>query len=258
MRKPIIAGNWKMNKLREEAVSFCETFTRKLPHHVVGKLDVVICPSFVHLPVLTAKGALPAGIMVGAQDNHWESKGAFTGSVSTEQLKDLKVRHVIVGHSERRRDFQESPAMLAGKLKSALKNSLIPIYCVGERLEEREKGKTFQVLEAQMEALKEIPAPLVSDPSNFVLAYEPVWAIGTGKNATPEQAQEAHQFLRALIGKHWSPAQAQETRILYGGSVTPDNLGALFKCPDLDGGLVGGASLEAESLIKLIQIAIEA
>lgn len=238
-------------------MDFASQFSRKLPHHVLGKLDVAICPTSAHLSLLTAKGALPVAVSVGAQDSHWEAKGAFTGCVSAPMLKDLKARYVIVGHSERRRDFGESEKMLAGKIKSVLSVGLIPVYCVGERLEEREKGAAFKVLERQTGALAQIAVDSFRDPGNFVLAYEPVWAIGTGKNASSQEAQEAHQHLRGLLAKHWGAEVAAGVRILYGGSVTPENFASLLQCGDVDGGLVGGASLDADSFLKLIQIAVE-
>ncbi|MBI4668928.1 MAG: triose-phosphate isomerase [Elusimicrobia bacterium] len=256
MRKPLVAANWKMNKNLNEVLDFAGEFSRKLPHGSVAKVDIVICPAFTHLAALTANSVLPGGVVVGGQDSHWEEKGAFTGCISPVMLKDLRVRYVIVGHSERRQYFSESSNMLAGKLTATLKAGLIPIFCVGEKLEERQTGRTFKVLEEQMtEALQFVPKELASDSSRFILAYEPVWAIGTGQNATPGQAQEAHKHLRGLLAWLWGAETAGQIRILYGGSVTPDNFAAIMACPDVDGGLVGGASLDAERFVKLIEIA---
>ncbi|MBI4368967.1 MAG: triose-phosphate isomerase [Elusimicrobia bacterium] len=257
MRKPIVAANWKMNKLKEDVREFVQDFKRKLPHGVLGRVDVVICPSVAHLALFSHEGLLPVGVAAGAQDSHWEDKGAYTGCVSAAMLKDLKVRYAIIGHSERRQHFSESNAMLAGKLRASLRSGLAPIFCVGERLEARDGGQTMNVLGEQMAALSDTPAELLGDPTQLVLAYEPVWAIGTGKVATVEQAQEAHAFLRRQLSTLRGEAWAQDVRILYGGSVTPENFGALIKCPDVDGGLVGGASLEVDKFVKLIEIAAQ-
>ncbi|MBI2069311.1 MAG: triose-phosphate isomerase [Elusimicrobia bacterium] len=254
MRKPLLAANWKMNKTLEEVREFAQEFKRKLPHGTIGHVDIVICPVFVHITALSLDHLLPAGIAVGAQDGHWEDKGAFTGCVSPAMLKDLKARYVIIGHSERRQYFHETNEMLTKKLLAALKAGLIPIFCVGERLQEREEGRTFKVLEEQMSVLRDVPAELVPDPSSFVLAYEPVWAIGTGKNAAPEQAQEVHHFLRETARRHWGAERAEGMRLLYGGSVTPENFSSLANGPDVDGGLVGGASLDSQKFLRLIEI----
>jgi len=257
MRKPAVIANWKMNKTRAEAEDFAREFSRKFPSHVIGRVDVAICPAFAHLAPLADCG-LPVAAALGGQDCHWEAKGAYTGCVSPGMLKDLKARFVLVGHSERRRDWGESEEMLGRKLLAALEAGLQPIYCVGERLEERDAGRTFAVLERQIKALEAVPAKLRQDPAGFLVAYEPVWAIGTGKNATPDQAQEAHNFARSQIEKCWGKSAAEGTRILYGGSVTPQNFSSILERPDVDGALVGGASLEVESFLKLIHIAMDA
>ncbi|MEK6543987.1 MAG: triose-phosphate isomerase [Elusimicrobiota bacterium] len=255
MRKPMVVANWKMNKSQAEVGEFAAELTRKIPHGTLGKVEVVICPTFIHLPLLLGKGVLPSGVYTGAQDCHWEDSGAFTGCVSARMLKDMKVRHAIIGHSERRRYFAETDVMLGDKLKSAMAAGLVPIFCVGESLQEREAQRTFTVLDAQLAALGSVSPDIWKGHADFVLAYEPVWAIGTGKNATAAQAQEAHAHLRGRLAQRLGVERAQSTRILYGGSVTPENFRELLDCPDVDGGLVGGASLKAESYLKLVVLA---
>lgn len=253
-RKPMVVANWKMNKVSGEALEFAQQFKKRLPHGMLGKVEVIICPAFLHLNAL-ADGALPSGISLGAQDVHWKDKGAFTGCVSATMLKDLKVHYAIVGHSERRQYFGESIEMLRDKLKACVEYGLKPIFCVGERLEDRERGKTMDVLKAQMASLSGLTLPPNFDPADFILAYEPVWAIGTGHNATTLQVEEVHRALRQMLAKLWGQPAAQATRILYGGSVTPDNFDGLAGSPEIDGGLVGGASLDAEKFVSLIEIA---
>jgi len=246
MRTPMIAGNWKMYKTARQAG---ETITalRGLVAGVSG-VEVVVCPPFTALAA-AVEAARGSAIGVGAQDCFWEKEGAFTGQVAVPMIADLGASHVIVGHSERRQFFGETDATVDKKLAAVLAAGLAPIACVGESLQEREAGQTFTVLERQVKGglARHLTAPAL------VIAYEPVWAIGTGKTATPVQAQEVHAFLRGLVGSLAGAAAAAGVRILYGGSVKPDNIAALMAQPDVDGGLVGGASLDAASFAKIVR-----
>jgi len=246
MRTPVIAGNWKMFKTARQAA---ETI-RSLADLVKGVqgVEVVICPPFTALAaaVEAAKGS---PVAIGAQDCYWEKEGAFTGQVAVPMIADLGCSHCIVGHSERRQLFGETDATVDKKIEAVLANGLNCIACVGETLAERETGQTFAVLERQVR--NGLTRHLTS--ARLVIAYEPVWAIGTGKTATPVQAQEAHAFIRQVVAEAASPAAAQAVRILYGGSVKPDNIATLMAQPDVDGGLVGGASLDAASFAKIVR-----
>jgi triosephosphate isomerase len=244
MRTPLIAGNWKMYKTAREAGEV----VRSLRGLVDGVQGVCVCPPYTALAaaVEAAKGS---SIQVGAQDCYWEKEGAFTGEVSVPMLVELGVSQVIVGHSERRQLFGETDATVDKKIAAVLAHGLSCIGCLGETLQEREAGQTLAVLERQ---LRGGFARHLSSP-HLVVAYEPVWAIGTGKTATPAQAQEAHAFLRGLVGQLAGPAVAASIRILYGGSVKPDNVAALMAQPDLDGALVGGASLDPASFAKIVK-----
>jgi triosephosphate isomerase len=246
MRTPVIAGNWKMYKTARQAA---ETI-RSLADLVKGVqgVEVVICPPFTALAaaVEAAKGS---PVAIGAQDCYWEKEGAFTGQVAVPMIADLGCSHCIVGHSERRQLFGETDATVDKKIEAVLANGLNCIACVGETLAEREAGQTFAVLERQVR--NGLTRHLTS--ARLVIAYEPVWAIGTGKTATPVQAQEAHAFIRQVVAEAASPAAAQAVRILYGGSVKPDNIATLMAQPDVDGGLVGGASLDAASFAKIVR-----
>ena len=246
MRTPVIAGNWKMYKTARQAA---ETI-RSLADLVKGVqgVEVVICPPFTALAaaVEAAKGS---PVAIGAQDCYWEKEGAFTGQVAVPMIADLGCSHCIVGHSERRQFFGETDATVDKKIEAVLANGLTCIACVGETLAEREAGQTFAVLERQVR--NGLSRHLTS--ARLVIAYEPVWAIGTGKTATPVQAQEAHAFIRRVVAEAASPAAAQAVRILYGGSVKPDNIATLMAQPDVDGGLVGGASLDAASFAKIVR-----
>ena len=244
-RTPLAAANWKMHLLRDEARRYCETLRgAALPSGV----DVAIFPS--HPLLATVVEALAgSNVGVGAQDLHFEDAGAHTGDVSGAQVKDAGCGWAIVGHSERRRDHHEGDALVARKLAAALRHGLRPIVCVGETREERRAERTLDVLDRQLgAALTEAP----TDGDSWVLAYEPVWAIGTGDVATPEEAQEAHAFLRQRAAALGSPALAARLRILYGGSVKPDNAAELAAQPDVDGFLVGGASLDAGKFLAII------
>jgi len=245
MRTPIMAGNWKMYKTAREATDT----VRSLGEQVAGVtgVEVVVCPPFTALPSAVA-AASGSRIAVGAQDCYWEKEGAYTGEISVAMLAELGCRYVIVGHSERRQYFGETDATVDKKIGAVLHQGLTCIGCLGETLQERESGQTFAVLERQVRGgfARHLSA------SHLVIAYEPVWAIGTGKTATPAQAQEAHAFLRGLVKEVAGPGVASAIRILYGGSVKPDNIAALMAQPDVDGGLVGGASLEAGSFAKIV------
>mgnify|MGYP000601508917 CR=1 FL=1 len=248
-RRQVIAANWKMNKTISEAVAFA---VRLASAGDFGGVEVVLCPAF---PALEPVARALAGTQIGvaAQDLFWEDQGAYTGEVSPLMLRDAGCRYVIIGHSERRQYFGETDETVNRKVKAALRHELTPIVCVGERLTEREAGETFAVVERQVRgALMNVPKEAVV---GLVIAYEPVWAIGTGRNAAPEDAQEVNRFIRELIGRLYAPAVAEEVRIQYGGSVTPENAAALLEQPDIDGALVGGASLKVESFIKIINAA---
>jgi len=246
LRKPLIAGNWKMYKTGKETVDFC----RQLKTRVGDKSDreILICPPFPSLQ-LAREELEGTKIGLGAQNMYWEQKGAFTGEVSADMLKDSGCEYVIVGHSERRAYFGETDETVHRKVKSAISQGLIPIVCIGERLEERESGKTMDVLTRQFEG--GLSGIQLDRGDALVVAYEPVWAIGTGKTATTEIAQEAHLFIREQLRKLFGEL-AEEIRILYGGSIKPANISGLMACKDIDGGLVGGASLEVDSFITII------
>jgi triosephosphate isomerase len=249
-RKPLIAANWKMYKTPAEAVAFTRAFVPLVGHNV--NAEVVLCPSPSLLPaVVDAVRNNP--VHVAAQDMHWLDQGAYTGETSPLMLKALEVTHVLIGHSERRQYFNETDTTVNLKLKSALAHGLIPIVCVGEHLAQREAGQTADVLKLQVSIALEGIDP--ADATPLVIAYEPVWAIGTGRTATPEIADDAHKLIRAQIARSLSPALAQSTRILYGGSVKPDNAASLCCLEDIDGALVGGASLDPQSFAQIVAAA---
>ena len=212
--------------------------------------DVILCPPFPYL-VLVGEVLRGGPVFLGAQNMHWEAKGAYTGEVSPAQLKDAGCRHVILGHSERRRYFSETDENVQRKVKAALSAELIPIVCIGETLDERQTQRTFRVLERQVQAGLGGLTPM--DLNRLVVAYEPVWAIGTGQTAAPFQAQEVHQFIRSLIGRLYGKETALSTRILYGGSVRADNIDELMQQEDIDGALVGGESLKADAFLRIIR-----
>lgn len=251
--RKLIAGNWKMNKTAADAAVLAREIAT-----AVGKqneVDVVICPPFTALE--SASRELEGSqVKLGAQNLHPEASGAFTGEVSAPMLRSLFVTHVILGHSERRTLMGETDAFVHQKLLAALKNQLRPILCVGESLAEREAGRTLKVVQTQLEAALEGTGK--EQAASLVVAYEPIWAIGTGKVATTDQAQEVHAFIRGLLIKLYGEAAAQRVRILYGGSMKPANAPDLLRQKDIDGGLIGGASLEARSFIELVQAAAAA
>ena len=244
MRIPIIAGNWKMYKNDSEAAAFAKSFKSE----VAGVKDrtIILCAPFPALPKLHAE-LRGSQVAVGAQNLFWEDEGAYTGEVSAPMLKAVGCTYVIIGHSERRQYFGETDATVNKKLFAALKHKLLPIVCVGEKLEEREKGETFRVIENQIK--NGLHSLDIGNWTFVTIAYEPVWAIGTGKTATPEQAQEVHAFIRKLLPKE----VADKVRILYGGSVKPENMKELMAKPDIDGGLVGGASLKPDAFAKIVK-----
>ncbi|HET7101220.1 MAG TPA: triose-phosphate isomerase [Terriglobia bacterium] len=247
MRRPVIAGNWKMFKTRGEAVAFIEELKAKVAK--VDHCEVVVAPPFTALAE-AAQAAKGSRIAVAAQNVHWDSEGAHTGDVAPGMLLDAGCSHVIIGHSERRHDHGETDEQVNRKLKAALAAGLTPIVCVGETLEEREANETQKVLERQFQGGFNGLTP--SEFSRIIMAYEPVWAIGTGRTATPEQAQESHAYLRELTRGRFGEEQAQAVRILYGGSVKPQNIKGLMAQQDLDGALVGGASLNVDSFAAII------
>lgn len=249
-RTPLIAGNWKMNLNLEDSVQLVKSIGRG----IVGLegVDVLVAPPFTGLTaVREAIGS--AGIILAAQNMHWEPSGACTGEISASMLLEAGCTHVILGHSERRNDFGETNEMIDKKAEAAVANGLVPIVCVGERLEEREANRTFMVIKQQLDGSLKNFRTKVAIPSSLTLAYEPVWAIGTGKTATPEQAQEVHAFIRNWLKEAFDSQTAQALRILYGGSVKAGNAKDLMSRPDIDGALVGGASLKAESFLPIIR-----
>lgn len=248
-RLQVIAANWKMNKTISEAVAFARELTAATQ---ISGVEVILCPPFTALAEV-AKVLSGSGIGLGAQDLFWEDAGPYTGEISPVMLRDAGCHYVIIGHSERRQYFGETDETVNKKVRAALRHGLRPIVCVGEKLAEREAGETYAVIERQVRgAFAGIPEEAIAE---VVVAYEPVWAIGTGRNAAPEDAQAVNQFIRDLLGRLYGPAVAAQIRIQYGGSVTPENAAALLAQPDVDGALVGGASLKVESFQAIIRAA---
>ncbi|MFA5063717.1 MAG: triose-phosphate isomerase [Candidatus Omnitrophota bacterium] len=254
MRKTIIAGNWKMYKTIKEAIELSNGLKRELFKLDKQGIDVVLCPPFTALSEVY-EVISESDIMLGGQNLYWLDEGAFTGEVSGKMLKEAGCSFVIIGHSERRQFFGETNESVNKKIKAALGNSLTPIVCVGELLKEREAGETFDVLEDQIQ--NGLAGFSQDDILKIVVAYEPVWAIGTGKTATPAQAQEVHKYIRELLGKLYGKDVASQLRIQYGGSVKPENITELMNQPDVDGALVGGASLKVESFADIVKKAAE-
>jgi len=249
MRRPVIAGNWKMHKTSAETRGLVRQLLAGLKDSGIG-CDIIVAPPFTSIfaAVEETRGSM---IGVSGQNLHWEDKGAFTGEISGQMLREIGCSYVIVGHSERRQYFGETDESVNLKIKAAIRSDLVPIFCLGETLEEREQGATFDVVKRQLTLGMHEVKP--DDPSRFIVAYEPVWAIGTGRTATPEQAQEVHAFLRGELGSLVGKILAQGIRILYGGSVKPENARGVMDCPDIDGGLVGGASLNAEKFVGIVR-----
>ena len=254
-RKVIIAGNWKMNKNAAEGVALVEELKGICASGCACccEADVVVCPPFTTIAAVV-EAVKGTNIKVGAQNIHWADNGAFTGEISGDMLKTAGVEYVIIGHSERRQYFGETDATVNARLKAALKYGLKPIVCVGELLAERESGRTEEVLTAQVRGgFADITGEQMA---GIVVAYEPVWAIGTGKTATPEIAEATQRFIRGEFAALFGSEVAEALRIQYGGSMKPENARELVACPDIDGGLIGGAALKAESFVKLIREAL--
>ncbi len=248
VRKSLIAANWKMHKLISDAESFIVDLQDKVKEF--NDREVLIIPPFTALKTVSSK-ITRKDFFLGAQNCHWEEKGAFTGEISVSMLKDVGCTYVLVGHSERRNLFGEIDSIINKKLIAVLQNGLKAVLCVGELLEEREANKTFDVVESQI--IRALAGVKEEDVGNVVIAYEPVWAIGTGRTASPSQAQEVHEFIRKKLEEKYNKDIANSLRILYGGSVKPNNVDELMKEKDIDGLLVGGASLEAGSFKRIIE-----
>ncbi len=256
MRRKFVAGNWKMNCSLSEAQQLAQDICTSLEKEEIS-VDVAICPTFLCLSSICSlvkdfqkQGGSDIG--VGAQNLHWENKGAFTGEVSAPMLHDMGCSYAIIGHSERRTLFGETNEAVSKKALAALQSGLLPIVCIGETLEERENEKTEEVLRLQLEGSLAGLSP--AQVEACTIAYEPVWAIGTGKTASPEMAQTVHAFIRNYLTQKYTSAIAQSIRIQYGGSVKPDNIRELINQPDIDGALVGGASLKADSFSEIIKL----
>ncbi len=249
MRMPIVAGNWKMNLDAESAVKLARGIAEGAPENGV---KTIVAPVSLHIPAVS-EALATSPVTVASQTMHWAEGGAYTGEMSASMLKDFAVQYAILGHSERRQYFGETDEGVNRKALSALAQGIKPIICFGESLEERESGRTADKVEFQVRAA--LSGMGIEDASKVILAYEPIWAIGTGKTASPEQAQEVHKMLRAVLADRFNDEAAADMPILYGGSVKPHNFDSLISQPDIDGGLVGGASLKAESFLELARIA---
>lgn len=251
MRKKIVAGNWKMNKSLEEALSLTSEVVNMVRDEVRGDVEVVLCTPYIYLPVLQKYAQEVDRISLGAQNCHHKASGAFTGEISASMLAAIEVPYVIIGHSERRQYFGETDALIAEKVKIALENGLKPIFCCGELLEQRQNEDFVAIVKDQITAaLFDLSA---EDFGKVVIAYEPVWAIGTGLTASSAQAQEMHAALRAHVAEKFGAQVADDTTILYGGSCNEKNADELFACPDVDGGLIGGASLKSREFTNIIK-----
>jgi triosephosphate isomerase (TIM) len=248
-RKKIIAANWKMNMTLGEADSFLETFLLEIGGE--KRVDIVIVPPFTALSRVSERLSKTQNVRLGAQNMHWEKPGAFTGEISAHMLRELFVRYVVLGHSERRTLFGETDEIVNRKTRAALEATLRPIVCIGETLAERDAGQVEAVLERQLRG--SLAGLGAKELAEIVLAYEPVWAIGTGRTASPEQAQEAHAFIRRTVAAMSDAATADRLRIQYGGSVKPANAGELMRQPDIDGALIGGASLDPRGFAEIVK-----
>jgi triosephosphate isomerase len=253
MRRPIVAGNWKLHGSRAENARLVEDIMAQLPSKPAAQTapTCIVCPPFVYLQEV-ARLIRGSSIELGAQDVSAEPHGAFTGEVSAGMLKDVGCEYVIVGHSERRLIYRESDQLIARKFAAAQSKSLVPILCLGEQLAERDADRTKEVIARQLDAVLELTG--IEAFAHAVIAYEPVWAIGTGRNASPDQAQDVHAFIRARLAAR-NAKIAADTRILYGGSVKAGNAAELFAMPDVDGGLIGGASLKADEFLAILAAA---
>jgi triosephosphate isomerase len=252
MRKKIIAANWKMNMTQSESEAFMTTFLREIGD--LDEVEIVILPPFTAIGKVSELLTQTQNVKVGAQNMHWERSGAFTGEISPAMLRELFVRYVVLGHSERRAMFGETDEIVNRKVRAAHEELLRPILCIGETLAQREKGEVEKVLSTQLRgSLAQVDAKELQET---VIAYEPVWAIGTGKTATSDQAQEAHAFIRQTLREMSDETTAERVRIQYGGSVKPDNARDLLSQPDIDGALVGGASLDPRSFAQIVQAGV--
>jgi triosephosphate isomerase (TIM) len=249
MRTKFIAGNWKMNLTKTSSIELARSIAKAIPNNV----DVGIAPPFVYIDAV-ASAISGSKLLLGAQDAYCESGGAFTGEICVPMLKDLGVRFCLSGHSERRHIRGDSPELVSKKTHNIYTSGLIAIHCVGETLEQRDSNQTLNVIRSQLQELK---PEIITDPNRLVIAYEPVWAIGTGRVATEQQAQEVHAFIRKTLAQMWNPDFASRVRILYGGSAKPENVKGLLLQPDIDGGLVGGASLKADLFLSIVNTAAE-
>jgi triosephosphate isomerase len=249
MRKKIVAANWKMNMTQAESAAFVETFLREIGSS--SDVEIVIVPPFTAIAKVTEALGAAQNVKVGAQNMYWEKGGAFTGEISAAMLRDLFVRYVVLGHSERRALFGETDEIVNRKVRAAHEASLRPIVCVGETLEQREAGAVEKIIGTQLRG--SLAGLNAKELSETVVAYEPVWAIGTGRTASAEQAQEAHAFIRQTLAAMSDEGTAEKMRIQYGGSVKPDNARVLMSQPDIDGALVGGASLDPRSFAQIVQ-----
>lgn len=250
MRKKIIAGNWKMNKTRDEALQFIYAVSEKLPS--LDEVDSAICAPFLLLRTLSKRQG--DNLRIGAQNMHYADSGAYTGEISADMLTTIGVTYVIIGHSERRAMFNETDETVNLKLKKAFEKGLIPILCVGETLEEREKGHEKKIVKAQLE--KDLEGLTKQDIEHLVIAYEPIWAIGTGRTATSEQAEEMCAYVRKVVKDLYGQV-ADKMRVQYGGSVKVSNIDEILSMPNIDGALVGGASLKAEDFVKLVEAGVK-
>jgi triosephosphate isomerase len=251
-RNYLIAGNWKMNLTPDESEKLIMDIIEGCAEVSNESVDILVCPSFIHIPDVTTLSA-ETEIFIGAQNVHSMPNGAYTGEISAQMLSEWGVNFCIVGHSERRQHFGETDGIVNAKVKILLQEMIAPIVCVGETLLERKAGQQEQVVKTQLAgALHDLSAEQMD---NVVIAYEPVWAIGTGETATPEQAQAMHAYIRSVLADLYDPETAEAVLILYGGSMKPDNASELLRCPDVDGGLIGGASLQASSFLAIVQAA---
>ncbi len=248
MRKPIIAGNWKMYKDINEAIELVNAVKRGV--FTVDNVEIIVCPPFTNLSEVSEM-LVESNVGVGGQNCHWEKEGAFTGEISVAMIKSVGASYVIIGHSERRKYFGETDETVNKKVAAAINAGLVPIMCVGETLEEREAGKTLEVVKKQV--LGGLEGFNENYVESLIIAYEPVWAIGTGKTASPAQAEEVHSMIRSLLSERFSPVMAESCRILYGGSVNPGNVKELMSEKDIDGGLIGGASLKADGFVEMVK-----
>lgn len=247
-RRPLIAGNWKMYKTPKEAAETARELDLRVGS--VADVDIMIAPTYTALAAVSAV-IYQGPVALGAQNLFWEPEGAYTGEISASMLKAVGCTYCIIGHSERRQYFAETDQTVNKKIRAAIEAQLIPVFCVGETEKEQEAKQTFSILDKQVQ--KGLEGLVSEDLDTLVIAYEPVWAIGTGKTATDDQAQEVHQFIRSLVEKAYGKALSESMRILYGGSVKPGNIAGLMDMPDIDGALVGGASLDAESFSQIVK-----